>query len=50
MIAEDGVGELPQNAECRNIYERMHCEPQLRTNPATAPCTDAAAVDTALIT
>src|SRR5215510_7299671 len=24
------------------VYERMHCESQLRTNPAAAPCTDTA--------
>jgi len=50
MIAEDRNGELPQNAERYNIDKSTHCESQLRTDPAAAPCTEAATVDAALVT
>ena len=49
-IAEDADGELPQNAEHYNLDKSMRCESQLRTDPAAAPCTDAATVDAALVT
>ena len=50
MIAEGVNSELPQNTARYNLDKSMRCESQLRTDPAAAPCTDAATVDAALVT
>jgi hypothetical protein len=47
---EDVDSGLPQNAERYNLDKSMSCESQLRTDPAAAPCTDAATVDATLVT